>query len=105
MNDQVKQLSDHAHLQDAADEQERRRHQANVDRCLGDARRDDVAHWSSPWISVRDRLPKDDCSVLAATWRRMDGTQTVEVVSYRSGSGEFSLFATHWMPLPPPPAA
>lgn len=58
------------------------------------------------WISVDERLPSDDCRVLAATWFTMDLGQHLDIVSFRSGSGQFSHSdVTHWMPLPTAPHA
>lgn len=61
------------------------------------------------WISVKDRLPEDDCHALVADWFRMDGTQHLSIASFRHGTGEFSGYSpsvvTHWMPLPAAPGA
>lgn len=57
------------------------------------------------WISVKDRLPDDDCRVIAATWPEYNLVQHVEIVSFNSGSGYFNGLVTHWMPLPEPPKA
>lgn len=107
MNDQVRKLSDHAHLQDAADEQDRRRHQDNVERCLGDARKVDAAH--CPWQPI-ETAPKDGTEILCST-----KNGNMYVVSYDGIFAspwriinEFGLHAhapVHWMPLPPLPAA
>lgn len=55
------------------------------------------------WISVKDRLPSDDCRVLAATWVMFNGEQMVEISSFNSGCVYFSDKVTHWQPLPNPP--
>lgn len=56
------------------------------------------------WISVDERLPEDDCRVLAATWFTMTHDQHMDIVSFRRGSGQFSHSdVTHWMPLPAAP--
>lgn len=55
------------------------------------------------WISVNDRLPSDDCRLIAATWFKLDGEQHIEICGFRSGSGKFDYTTTHWQPLPDPP--
>lgn len=57
------------------------------------------------WISVEDRLPEDDCRVIAATWIQFDGIQHVEIDSFNSGGGYFNSLVTHWQALPAPPKA
>jgi hypothetical protein len=56
------------------------------------------------WISVEDRLPEDDCAVIVAAKRFIDGAPAIDKAWFRRGTGEFdSLLVTHWMPLPASP--
>ena len=63
------------------------------------------------WISVKDRLPEEYESVLAATRFVGDGGWEVEVLRWTGWKwedevgGQYAGGAetTHWMPLPPPP--
>lgn len=68
----------------------------------------DAAHPSPPsaWISVRDRLPEENVSVLVAceggvyvaTWTPVPGCAPMWVPVYKG-----ILTPTHWQPLPAPP--
>lgn len=59
------------------------------------------------WTSVKDGLPTDDGRFIVADWFRRDGTQHIDIATFRTGTGEFSGYApgvvTHWMPMPPQP--
>jgi hypothetical protein len=56
------------------------------------------------WISVKDRLPDDDCAVLVASWRYITGEQKVSSAHYSYGLESFTEHSvTHWQPLPVPP--
>jgi hypothetical protein len=63
------------------------------------------------WISVKDRLPEEDVTVLAFINYSIDDAKLLRVVSgaYRGrlwlcGQDIYSeRFITHWMPLPEPP--
>ena len=62
----------------------------------------------SGWISVKDRLPEDDVSILICSER-----QTISKATYSSDMGRYyiadsdlwynELDITHWRPLPKPP--
>ena len=69
----------------------------------------------SGWISVKDRLPENDHTVLVT--RKIGKRAYVEVANYFPESGEWddpmseyligkalpSVTVTHWMPMPEPP--
>jgi hypothetical protein len=60
------------------------------------------------WISVKDRLPEDDVSILICSTRK-----TISKATYSSDMGRYyiadsdlwynELDITHWQPLPEPP--
>ena len=60
------------------------------------------------WISIKDRLPDDDVSILICSERK-----TISKATYSSDMGRYyiadsdlwynELDITHWMPLPEPP--
>ena len=65
---------------------------------------------ASVWISVNDRLPENETTVLAFVqhkigWYRMFAWHDEH--GWHSSAAEFeereSKFVTHWMPLPEPP--
>ena len=70
-----------------------------------------VGKKTSQWISVKDRLPEEDVTVLAFINYSIDDAKLLRVVSgaYRGrlwlcGQDIYSeRFITHWMPLPEPP--
>ncbi len=64
-----------------------------------------VVNGEAEWISVNDRLPEDDCRVIAATWITLTGEQHIDIASYRSGGQYFDMTVTNWKPLPLPPTA
>lgn len=66
------------------------------------------------WISVKDRLPKDDCKCLVYTdiyfipdhTDEPDHYKGIEISKYSKRFGFLStnaLYVTHWQPLPEPP--
>ena len=62
------------------------------------------------WISVEDRLPEDWCPVLVAmddvAQPRVGCYEKIHAMWWRdSGGVPIRRTATHWMPLPEPPAA
>lgn len=69
----------------------------------GKAALSDAVTLPDGWVSVEDRLPDDDCKVIAPTWVTMSGKQMIEIIGYRGGSGEFDYPIKHWMPLPAAP--
>lgn len=60
------------------------------------------AHPKNPWISVKDRLPKERSHVFTA-----GGTRTYNILLYHAGKfyqslsqGLYDGGVTHWMPIP-----
>jgi len=72
--------------------------------------------WMSEWISVKERLPEDDVSVLAVVYGfpkagiELRGAYQFAMYVAADGwiIGEYPAWedanVTHWMPLPEPPA-
>lgn len=59
------------------------------------------------WISVKDRLPEDREDVLLCGPNCLPciGWYRRESDGFLSLDSEDDVYPTHWMPLPPPPAA
>jgi hypothetical protein len=67
-----------------------------------------MEHYHHEWISVKDRMPEDDVSILICSKRK-----TISKATYSSSMGRYNiadsdywyneLDVTHWMPLPEPP--
>ena len=65
----------------------------------------------SEWISVEDRLPDEDMSVLTCNINGQCSDDREPVIAALDGRGwyepwplhESELYPTHWMPLPEPP--
>lgn len=62
-------------------------------------------HQKSPWVSVKERLPKSDEEVLVGCWCK-DYFKYLSVGKYLANIEEWlddadnTMNATHWMPIP-----
>lgn len=58
---------------------------------------------SSKWISVKDRLPEDDCPVLVTCGKGYRSFIARYDHVWKCWKVSHTLRITHWMPLPEPP--